>query len=83
MSNGGRQDRLPHWCRGTLSTAPRWVRLFRGRDTFVGYTSWDGTTWTTVSAEIISVASTVYVGLARSSSADNGNGQFLEYALGQ
>jgi regulation of enolase protein 1 (concanavalin A-like superfamily) len=49
---------------GSLSAPPRWVRLVRAGNTFTGYESTDGTTWTQVSSQTISMASTVYVGLS-------------------
>ena len=49
---------------GSLSTAPRWVRLVRSGNTFSAYESADGATWTLVGTDTIPMASTVYVGLA-------------------
>jgi regulation of enolase protein 1 (concanavalin A-like superfamily) len=49
---------------GSLSTAPRWVKLVRSADTFSAYESGDGTTWTLVGTDTIPMAATVYVGLA-------------------
>jgi hypothetical protein len=46
------------------STAPLWVRVVRKGTTFSGYVSLDGVTWTLVGTDTISMASTVYVGLA-------------------
>jgi len=54
---------------GSLSTAPRWVRLVRSGGTITGVESANGTTWTTVSTQTIAMASTVYVGLAVTSHA--------------
>jgi hypothetical protein len=46
-------------------SAPYWVRLVRSGNTFTGYRSPDGVSWTQQgSATTISMASTVYVGLA-------------------
>jgi len=46
-------------------SAPFWVRLVRSGNTFTGYRSPNGVTWTQQgSATTISMASTVYVGLA-------------------
>ncbi len=44
--------------------APYWVRLVRSGSTFSGYQSSDGVTWTLVGSQTISLASSVYVGLA-------------------
>lgn len=49
-------------------TAPKWVRLTRTGSSFNGYASDDGVTWTQVgTTQTISMASSVYVGLASSS----------------
>jgi hypothetical protein len=52
---------------GSASTPPRWVRLVRNGTTITGYESADGATWKAVGSETISMASTVYVGLAATS----------------
>jgi len=44
--------------------APYWLRLVRSGNTFTGYRSPDGVTWTQVGSTTISMASTVYIGLA-------------------
>jgi hypothetical protein len=49
---------------GSLSTAPRWVKLTRSGSTFSAYESADGTTSTLVGTDTITMGSTVYVGLA-------------------
>jgi len=49
---------------GSASAPPRWVRLVRNGTTITGYESADGATWKAVGSETISMASTVYVGLA-------------------
>lgn len=49
---------------GSLSAAPRWVKLTRSGTTFTAYESADGVTWTLVGTDSISMAQTVYVGLA-------------------
>ncbi len=49
---------------GSSSAPPRWVRLVRSGSTITGYESADGVTWKAVGSETISMASTVYVGLA-------------------
>jgi hypothetical protein len=43
---------------------PKWVRLVREGDTFTGYYSYDGITWTLHNQTTISMAEDVYVGLA-------------------
>jgi hypothetical protein len=56
---------------GTSANAPRiagvgvpqWVKLVRAGDTFTGFYSADGATWTEVGSVIIPTASTLYVGL--------------------
>ena len=45
-------------------TAPHWVRLVRSGDTFTAYRSTDGTAWTTVGSQTITMASTVSIGIA-------------------
>lgn len=45
-------------------TAPYWVKLVRIGNTFFGYRSPDGVTWTLLGSRTISMASTAYVGLA-------------------
>ncbi|MBA3886479.1 MAG: metallophosphoesterase [Acidobacteria bacterium] len=50
---------------GGAGTAPRWVRLVRsGSTTFSAYVSSNGTSWTLVGSETISMGSTIHVGLA-------------------
>ena len=44
--------------------APGWVRLVREGNLFSAYRSTDGSTWSLVGSDTISMASTVYVGLA-------------------
>ncbi|PYU54210.1 MAG: hypothetical protein DMG56_27425, partial [Acidobacteria bacterium] len=52
---------------------PYWLKLVRGGSSFSGYASPDGNTWTQVgSAQTISMAQTVYVGLAVSSNTAGG-----------
>jgi predicted phage tail protein len=48
-------------------SAPYWVRLVRNGNTFTGYRSPNGTTWTQQGTTTISMGSTVYVGLALTS----------------
>jgi hypothetical protein len=49
---------------GTLSAAPRWVKLQRAGTLFSAYESADGVTWTLVGTETIPMGTTVYAGLA-------------------
>ena len=52
---------------GGTGKAPYWVRLKRSGNTFTAYKSADGSNWTTIGSDTISMASTIYVGLAVSS----------------
>ncbi len=52
---------------GSSSAPPRWVRLVRSGTTFAGYESANGSTWTLVSSQTISMGATVFVGLAATS----------------
>ncbi len=53
---------------GSMSTAPRWVKLVRTGNMISGYESADGTAWTMVGSDTFTFATTgVYVGLAVSS----------------
>jgi len=49
---------------GPSVTAPYWVRLVRLGDTLTGYVSSDGVTWRGAGSDTVSMAATVYVGLA-------------------
>ena len=52
----------------TASTYPYWVKLTRSGNTFSGYISLDGASWTQVgSSQTISMAQSTYIGLAASS----------------
>lgn len=55
---------------GDDSIPPVWVRLVRSGDTFTGYESQDGSSWTEIGTQSISMATDVYVGLAVSSNKD-------------
>jgi uncharacterized protein YjdB/regulation of enolase protein 1 (concanavalin A-like superfamily) len=46
------------------TTAPAWVKLIREGNTFRGYQSLDGKTWTLVSSQTIEMAAEVHVGLS-------------------
>ena len=48
-------------------TAPFWVKIVRLGDTFSGYKSINGTTWTSFGSYVIPMGSSVYVGLVVSS----------------
>jgi regulation of enolase protein 1 (concanavalin A-like superfamily) len=65
-------------------TAPGWVRLVRMGNEFRGYYSPDGTTWTLLGTDTITMSSTVYVGLAVTSheSTSTGNGTFSDVRVG-
>jgi regulation of enolase protein 1 (concanavalin A-like superfamily) len=52
---------------GPSGTAPGWVRLVREGNLFSAYRSTDGTTWSLVGSDSISMNSTVYVGVALTS----------------
>ena len=52
---------------GTLSGAPRWVKLQRSGDQFTAFESTDGVAWTLVGTDTIPMAANVYVGVAVSS----------------
>lgn len=49
---------------GGAATAPYWVRMVRSGSTFTAYKSTNGTTWISVGSTTITMASSVYVGLA-------------------
>jgi len=49
---------------GSLAPPPRWVRLDRAGNTFTGYESADGSSWTQVSQQTIAMAADVFVGIA-------------------
>jgi regulation of enolase protein 1 (concanavalin A-like superfamily) len=48
----------------TGPVAPYWVRLTRSGSTFTAYTSTNGTTWTTVGSETVTMATDATLGLA-------------------
>lgn len=52
---------------GPAAAAPYFVKLTRAGTTFTAMVSANGSTWTTVGSDTISMASTIYVGLAVSS----------------
>jgi regulation of enolase protein 1 (concanavalin A-like superfamily) len=49
---------------GTLSSAPRWVKLTRSGNTFSAFESADGVNWTAVGTDTIPMPASVLVGLA-------------------
>ncbi|HEX3133157.1 MAG TPA: PA14 domain-containing protein [Planctomycetota bacterium] len=49
---------------GSLSAAPRWLKLVRTGSTINGYESANGTTWTVVGTTTISLANPVQIGVA-------------------
>ena len=49
---------------GPRVTAPYWVRLVRSGNTFSGYVSSNGVSWTLVGSDTIAMGDAVYVGLA-------------------
>ena len=49
---------------GSMSAAPRWVKLQRNGNLFSAYESADGVNWTLVGTDSIAMGTTVYVGLA-------------------
>jgi endonuclease/exonuclease/phosphatase family metal-dependent hydrolase len=55
---------------GGAGTSPYFVKLSRTGSTFKAQKSIDGATWTTVGSQSITMASTIYVGLAVSSHVD-------------
>jgi hypothetical protein len=54
---------------GTLSAAPRWVKLQRTGDLFSAYESGDGVNWALVGTDTIAMGATVHAGLAVTSHA--------------
>lgn len=51
----------------SAATLPHWVRIVRNGNTFTGYKSTNGTAWTLVGSQTISMGSTIYIGLAYTS----------------
>ncbi|MBN8281215.1 MAG: fibronectin type III domain-containing protein, partial [Gammaproteobacteria bacterium] len=67
-STGG--SAAPSNSQDNVSTLPRWVRLVRQGNTFSGYVSVNGSTWTLRNSTTIAMGSTIYVGLAITSHVD-------------
>jgi type II secretory pathway pseudopilin PulG len=65
-TTGGSSDHTP----GSAVTAPYWVKLVRSGNTFTGYESADGGTWTLVGSVSITMAADVYIGLCVTSHSD-------------
>ncbi len=65
-STGGATTSTP----GGAGIAPYWVRLVRDGSSFSAYISSNGSSWTLVGTETISMGSTVHVGLALTSHRD-------------
>jgi uncharacterized repeat protein (TIGR03806 family) len=70
---------------GPFVSAPYWVRLTRAGSTFTAYASANGSTWTLIGNDTITMASNVFIGLAvtahnnsalNSSTLDNVSGNF-------
>ena len=57
-------DGLSSWTPGALTGAPYWVKLTRTGNLFKAYGSVNGTDWTLVGTNTISMGSTIYAGLA-------------------
>jgi len=55
---------------GANATPPKWVRVRRSGSTFTGFTSSDGSTWTTVGSTSITMATDTFIGLAVTSHND-------------
>lgn len=49
---------------GGTGAAPGWLRLVRSGDQFTAYRSTNGTTWTLIASDTITMGATVYAGLA-------------------
>jgi hypothetical protein len=52
---------------GGSVAAPYWVKIARSGNVFTGYISSNGTTWSSLGSETISMPSTIYVGLVTTS----------------
>ena len=48
---------------GPAGVMPQWLRIVRAGDVFMGYSSVDGTNWTQVGSETISMGQDIYVGM--------------------
>ncbi|GCE27680.1 hypothetical protein KDA_31640 [Dictyobacter alpinus] len=52
------------WNNGPIAGAPYWLKLVRQGHTLTGYISSDGTQWSQVSAQTITMATNAYIGMA-------------------
>ncbi len=52
---------------GTGGTVPQWLKLVRSGDTFTGFRSTNGTTWTTVGSAQVTMGQSILVGMAATS----------------
>ncbi len=57
----------------TGGAAPYWVKLVRSGNTFTGYRSADGVTWSSVGSTSVTMAASVYIGLLVCSKATTSN----------
>jgi hypothetical protein len=55
---------------GSAVTAPYWVKLVRRGNTFIGYESPNGSAWTQVGTDTVSMAGSIYIGLCVTSHND-------------
>ena len=69
VSTGGATTSTPGGA-GIAGVAPYWVRLVRAGNSFSAYISSNGSSWTLIGSETISMGSTVHVGLALTSHRD-------------
>jgi hypothetical protein len=53
-----------------VGVAPYWVKITRSGNTFTGFVSPNGTTWTVVGSATLTMPSAIYVGLLQASGAD-------------
>lgn len=52
------------WTKGTATTFPHWVKLVRAGNRFTAYQSANGSTWIQIGSTSITMATSMYVGLA-------------------
>jgi regulation of enolase protein 1 (concanavalin A-like superfamily) len=63
-----------NWLTGAEGVAPYWVRMTRVGNVFTAYRSPDGTTWTNMGSQTITMGASVYVGLPVTSHDNNDAG---------